>query len=247
MEVFTYSNSAELCENLARYSDTAILSFSCGKDSVAAWLQMRKYFKRIIPVYFYDVPHLSFVDEALEYYENFFDTHIYRFPQPAFIKRTLDGIYMNLEQHELALKMNEGIGFTKDYSKDMIIEAVRESMKVSDDTYHATGIRATDSPTRRMNIKKNGAVHHAQKLFYPVYDWKTEDIVREFDASGVKLPKDYEYIGCTFDGEGYKFLKGLKEHSPEDYERIIKWFGCGEVEVARYEGASAVNHYVRGE
>lgn len=42
-----YHSSAELCQQMAQECDTAILAFSTGKDSIAAWLQMRKYFKRI--------------------------------------------------------------------------------------------------------------------------------------------------------------------------------------------------------
>ena len=63
-----YNTSAELCDQMARECDTAILAFSTGKDSIAAWLQMRRYFKRIIPYYCYSVPGLEFVEKSLCYY-----------------------------------------------------------------------------------------------------------------------------------------------------------------------------------
>lgn len=70
-ERIEYTNSAELCERMAQECDTAIIAFSTGKDSIAAWLQMRRYFKRIVPYYCYSVPNLGFVERSLAYYEDF--------------------------------------------------------------------------------------------------------------------------------------------------------------------------------
>ena len=45
------SSGESLCRTMAEECDTAILAFSTGKDSIAAWLQLRKYFKHIVPYY----------------------------------------------------------------------------------------------------------------------------------------------------------------------------------------------------
>ena len=58
-----YSSSDELCEKMAKECDTCLLAFSLGKDSVASWLQCRKYFKHVIPFYKYNIPNLEFVEE----------------------------------------------------------------------------------------------------------------------------------------------------------------------------------------
>ena len=76
---------------MAQECDTAILAFSTGKDSIAAWLQMRRYFKRIVPYYCYSVPNLGFVERSLAYYEDFFGTHIYRLPHRS-LYRCLRGL-----------------------------------------------------------------------------------------------------------------------------------------------------------
>lgn len=55
--------------------DTILLSFSGGKDSIAMWLYLREHFE-IIPYFLYWVPGLSFVEESMAYYEDFFDTEI---------------------------------------------------------------------------------------------------------------------------------------------------------------------------
>ena len=97
-ERLSYTTSAELCEQMARECDTAILAFSCGKDSIAAWLQMRKYFKHIVPYYCYIVPGLEFVEKSLSYYEDFFGCHIYRLPHRS-LYRFLRGMVFQSPPH----------------------------------------------------------------------------------------------------------------------------------------------------
>ena len=59
-----------LCKEIANKSKgVCFLGFSHGKDSVLAFLQLSRYFKRIIPFHCASVPHLKFVDAILDYYE----------------------------------------------------------------------------------------------------------------------------------------------------------------------------------
>lgn len=62
-----------------------LLSFSCGKDSLAMWLWLRETKQvEIIPYFLYWVPGLSFVERALDYYEQVFGQRITRLPHPLF-------------------------------------------------------------------------------------------------------------------------------------------------------------------
>jgi len=74
-----FKNSDALNRYMRERSDTVILSFSNGKDSIAAWLVLRKYFPKIIPFYLYLIPDLEFVESGLTYYEDFFQTKILRY------------------------------------------------------------------------------------------------------------------------------------------------------------------------
>lgn len=225
-----YSTSEELCEQMAAECDTAIVAFSTGKDSIAAWLQMRKYFKRIIPYYCYIVPGLSFVEESLRYYEDFFGCHIYRLPHRS-MSRLLRAMVFQAPPHVTKIEALELPG--DEYDDGMIGELVRDCAGLPDGAYVGTGVRMADSPMRRIGIKTHGAINHNQKRFYPVYDWKKADLLREFDKSGVKLPIDYKLFGRTFDGIDYRFLKPIKEHYPEDYEKILTWYPLAELELYR--------------
>lgn len=229
-EKLSYNNSDELCAQMAQECDTAILAFSTGKDSIAAWLQMRKYFKRIIPYYCYAVPNLGFVERSLKYYEDFFKTHIYRIPHRSMC-RFMNGLVFQPPNHVTKI---EEMGFPGDeYDDAMIGEIIRDAAQLPDGVYVGTGVRMADSPMRRVGIKTHGAINHNAKRFYPVYDWKKADLLQTLDEAGVRLPIDYKLFGRTFDGLDYRFLKPIKEHFPEDYERIITWYPLAELELYR--------------
>ena len=233
-----YTNSAELCAQMAAECDTAILAFSTGKDSIAAWLQMRKYFKRIVPYYCYCVPGLQFVEDSLRYYEDFFGTRIYRLPHRSLF-RWLRG-YVDQPPRRALVIERANLPGDDDYNDDVIGDMIRNCAGLPDAAYVGTGVRMADSPYRRIGIKTHGAVNHNAKRFYPVYDWVKADMIREIDAAGVKLPVDYRMFGRTFDGLDYRFLKPLKEWYPEDYQRVLDWFPFAELEIARRDGFDAI-------
>ena len=221
-----YHSSAELCEQMAKECDTCILAFSTGKDSIAAWLQLRKYFQRIVPYYCYSIPGLSFVEESLRYYEVFFGCHIYRLPHRSFY-RWLRGMVFQSPERVTKIEALDIPGEEYDDVRDL------EGLPPA--AYVATGVRMADSPMRRIGLTTHGCINHNQKRFYPVYDWKKADLLREIDNAGVKLPVDYRMFGRTFDGLDYRFLAPIKENYPEDYRKILSWFPLADLEIRRRE------------
>lgn len=227
-----YSSSAELCEKMAAECDSAILSFSTGKDSIASWLQMRKYFKRIIPYYTYYIPGLQFVEDSLKYYEDFFGCHIYRLPHPSFMRWLTQEIFVapdrvNLYEIDYSIDLDT-------WTQEVIRDIIRELCDLPDAAYCGVGIRAADSLSRRTNIAVQGCINHNKKMFYPVYDWLKADMLKAFYESGVKLPVDYRMFGRTFDGLLHQYLAPLKEWFPDDYKKVLDWFPLAELEFARY-------------
>lgn len=91
-----WSREALMEETRKRTGENILLAFSRGKDSIAAWIALQEsgLFKNIIPVYLYPVPDLKFDTESLKYFEDVFQTHIYRLPHPSFYRM----MYKNLFQ-----------------------------------------------------------------------------------------------------------------------------------------------------
>ena len=237
-----FSSSDELCEYMCDLSGgNTLLAFSTGKDSIVCWLKLRRYFKNIVPYYLYCVPGgpLSFTETALQYYEDFFGTRIIRLPHPAMYYFWNNAVFQAPENLRILENAN-----LYDFTYEDINELVRHTGENLEMAYQATGVRSADSIVRRQAMLRYGQVNHNQKRYYPVYDYKKEDMVRELDEANIALPIDYEWFGRSFDGIDYRFTSIIKEKSPEDYDRICAAYPMVELDILRqqyrrefYEGA----------
>ena len=219
----------EVIQVMQDRTDTVMLAFSCGKDSIAAWLKIKDKFDRIIPYYMYLIPGLSFVDEALAYYEQVFNCHIMRVPHPS-LYRMLNALVFQPPER---CRMIEAAQLP-DFDYDTVNELIRKELKLSKDVFVASGVRAADSPQRRSAINQYGPINWNRRYFYPVWDMRKDELIDLLVHSGVKLPVDYDLFGRSFDGLDYRFIAPLREHRPKDYATILEWFPLIELELLRY-------------
>lgn len=219
-----------LYEEVRRYTgDHVVLSFSLGKDSIGAWLALKDHFN-VVPVYQYLIPGLSFVEEALSYFEERMGRHIYRYPHPS-LYRMLNGLVF---QPPDRCRIIEAAGL-QEYGYDDLRQWVCEAEGLPARTYSAIGVRAVDSPYRWMALKKHGPITHSESKWYPVWDWRKDKLLREIERARIKLPEDYKLFGRSFDGIDLRFLYPIKQHRPADYQKILDWFPLADLEVYRYE------------
>lgn len=226
-----FENSEQLNRWVAERQDgTTLLAFSCGKDSIAAWLEMKKYFHTIVPVYHYLVPGLEFVERSLAYYEDFFETRIIRMPSPSLYRLLNAFAFQAPENLHIIDKFD-----LPDFTTENINDAVRADLGLNSEIMCANGVRAVDSPHRWLAVKTHGPVNLKKKSYMSVFDWRIKRLRDELEAAGVKLPVDYQMFGRSFDGIDYRFLAPIKEHFPDDYERILHFFPLAELELKRAE------------
>lgn len=233
-----FPNSEALCEAIAAASNgEALLAFSRGKDAVACWLHMRKYFKRIVPVFRYSIPGgpLGFEERSLRYFEDFFETKIYRVPHPT-LKRWVENLMFQAPENCAIVEQMDLPAWDYQTANDH----VRKDSGC--DAYVANGTRAVDSPMRWQSIKAHGSCNHKTREFYAVFDWRLDRLVAEITTAGVRLPIDYHLWGRTFDGLDYRFLAPLKERFPDDFERVLKWFPLADLELFRHKMLTGVAH-----
>ncbi len=224
--------SEKLLKELSLQSDTCLLGFSRGKDSIASWIQLKKHFKTIIPYYLKIIPdEMSFETESLAYYEEIFKTKIVRLVSPSFYRMISQQILQIPEN----LPIIDSYGKIKKITYQDIQSFVKQKNNLSGSILTAIGVTENDSYTRRMHIRKNGPVNHNKGEFYPIYDFTKTEILQLIDHSRIKLPKDYNLWGKTFDGLDYRFTKPLKKAFPEDYEKLKLYFPLLDVEMIRYE------------
>lgn len=224
------NDSVELCKKVAETSPKAICSFSMGKDSIGAAIQMRRYFSGVDYVFLYMVPDLEFQEIALQYYEAKFSAKIKRMPNPSIYRQLNSLMYQHPGNVDAIFDANLYEG---DY--DEVFSASKIDLKLPESSFVGVGVRSADSMARRTSIKATGGINLKRKQFFPVHDWNMAKLVSEIKQSGIKLPVDYKIWGRTFDGFDHRFLKPLKDNFPRDFEKIMDFFPLINIELKRYE------------
>ncbi len=215
----SFPNSEELIDYIRSQTDTVFLSWSNGKDCLAAYLAIRDKFPAIIPFHLYLIPDLEFVEQSLTYYESIFGCRIHRLPHPS--------LYRWLRNHTFQAPENWAIvehSSLQNFTYDACVQYLIEDYGYPKTAWTATGVRAIDSPTRLASIRKHGAYNEKRQTFFPVWDWRKQRLIDEITASGIKLPVDYHLFGRSFDGIDRRFIEPIKKHFPRDYERIKEFF-----------------------
>lgn len=221
---------AQVIQKIRAECDHTMIAFSTGKDAIAAWLAIREAFDAVHPYYLYLVPGLEFVDESLDYYERFFGRKIKRLPHPS-LHRWLNTYTFQAPER---LRVIEQAGLPMHTYTD-IRKVMIEDCGLSDGCMVADGVRAADSPMRRIAIKTHGPISINQGRYHPVWDWLKADLIACFRRHNVKLPIDYRLFGRSFDGLDLRFLLPIKKHLPRDYAKILEWFPLADLEVYRWE------------
>lgn len=102
-EVFQTGN--EVVKELAKTGKPILLAFSCGKDSLAAWIKLRGQVD-VVPVYRYLIPGLEFVADAIVYYERAFQTTIRQVSHDSLF-RWLNNLVFQSPERCLAIEDSE--------------------------------------------------------------------------------------------------------------------------------------------
>jgi hypothetical protein len=233
---FAFTRQQVMEEIAALSGGRCLLAFSRGKDSIAAWLELREsgLFPEIVPFPLDGCPGMSFVEDSLKYFEDWFQTRIIRLPHISFYRQIGAALFQTPDR----LGIIRRLGWDKctRFTYDDVRRWLAEDLGWDEATaWTATGVRATDSPRRRIHIVKCRARNHSSKQFYPIFDYRKADVMAAIERHGIKLPIDYELFGRSFDGVDYRFAGPLRKHRPKDFERLRFWFPLVDLEILRHE------------
>jgi len=233
LPTFTTPETDALCRDIAKRSKgVAFLGFSRGKDSLCAWLQLRKYFTRIIPFTCNSIPNMKFVTKTLDYYEYEFQTHILRLMGEDLPMALSRYIYQDdiLECDWIDENME-----VDDYSKLDILEFLRYKYNLPK-AWCAFGISANDSIDRLIYCRKTGGKSEDHRTFYPCWNWPRAELINAIKESGLKLSSEYKYVKRSMGGvPSATYNKVLMEHYPDDWKTLQKWYPLAYVKNLREE------------
>lgn len=204
----------------ARVTDSVIVGFSGGKDSIVTLDLCFKYFKRVVPFFMYLVPNLEFQEQMLRRYEDKYNTEIIRLPHfevSEFLK------YGSFTQMNWSIDV-VGINDTYEY--------LRQRTGIH---WIAAGERCADSIVRNAMIKKSGSIDYKRGRFYPLAYWKKQEVLEYIKFKKLYLSPEQKQIGFSFRSLAGCELSIIKQMFPADYEKILKVYPFAGAAVERYE------------
>ena len=220
--------SSQLRQQLATEGKPVLLAFSRGKDSIAAWLALRDAGVEVIPYHLYLIPGLRFVEDSLDYYEDWFGCQILNLPHPSLYRWLAHAMFQPPERVRVLEAARIAVPGYADVNS-----LIKDHHGLPADTWTCNGVRAADSPNRRTSLVTHGPVNLTTRTQKVVWDWRKQHVMDAIYAAKIKLPPDYEWFGRSFDGLDRRFLAPLQAYAPDDYARILEWFPLAELELLR--------------
>lgn len=184
----------------AKLTDSVIVGFSGGKDSLVTLDLCARYFKNVAAYFLYTVPRLSFQERCLRTYEEKYNIEIIRLPNTDVSERLKKGIFTTADENVPIIRYQDIYNYLRDKTGMYWI---------------AGGERASDSIERNAMLKKVGSTDFDMGRFYPVAYWKEKEIINYIKVH--KLP----YFDMR---EGFlpEQLYEIKEFFPDDWERLLR-------------------------
>lgn len=206
-----------------------VVSFSGGKDCMAAWIALREANVKVVGALFLQlIPGLTFVDEHIARCEQWFGMPIKKLIHPSTVRMLREGVFQPPERYDLARSF-------ANWNNDHVDKWVQAEWPGA---LCALGCRVHDSLVRRAAVVRfNAQLNTKRRTTWPIYDWTTGQCVEAIERAGMRLPVDYRMFGRTFDGIHWQYLDPIRKHYPNDYRKIAEWFPLIEAEFTRRERA----------
>lgn len=204
----------------SKITDSVIVGFSGGKDSIVTLDLCMRYFKNCVPFFMYLVPELEFQEKMLRYYENRYDTEIIRIPHFECSNFLKYGCFTAMDWDVDIVGVNDTYAYLRELTG-----------------YHwiSAGERCADSIVRNAMIKKSGSVDYKRGRFYPLAYWKKAEILQYIKQKKLYLTKEQREIGFSFRSLAGNELAVIKELYPVDYEKILKVYPFAGAGIKRFE------------
>lgn len=199
-------------------TNSVLVGFSGGKDSVACLDLCFKYFDYVQPFFMYVVPSLEFQEVTLRYYEKKYNTEIIRVPHFMLSDFLRYGTYRLPDMEVPMVKTVELYNYLREKTGIYWISA---------------GERIADSMVRRAMIKESSSIDRKRGRFYPIAYWNVNQVRSYNKQNRLPLSLENKSLGYSFRSLMAKELIEIKRLFPQDYEKIKDMFPLVDVELSR--------------
>jgi len=207
-------------QTAAALTDSVIVGFSGGKDSVVTLDLCTRYFRRVGVYFLYYVPDLSFQERVLRWAERRYGVEIYRLPH-----------------WELAQFLQQGTWRPVDLDVPVIeVADLYQHLRAHFNMHWiAGGERIADSIWRRAMIKQSGTIDLKRGRIYPVAHFTKAHILAYIKSHRLHVSEESRVLGFSFRSLLPDDMRQIRQHYPEDFARIKAMFPLVEVGIQHSE------------
>lgn len=207
-------------KTMSKITDSVIIGFSGGKESVVLMDLCCKYFKKVYPYFLYIHPNLNFQNKIFRWYENKYNVEIIKLP------------HMDLSNFFHWGSFRDGY-----YEYPLIdINDIYNYLRLKYNTWWiARGERMDDSLWRRGMIHNSSSIDQKRGRFYPLAMWKKKECLDYIKFHNLYYSRDQREGLGSFGSLHGQNLYVLRQYYPDDYERILQLYPFAGASVKHYE------------
>ncbi|GAB1462278.1 phosphoadenosine phosphosulfate reductase domain-containing protein [Pedobacter sp.] len=220
--MFPAHHTKEVLDSIGQKTDTVILFYSSGKDSIALLDMLAKRFKKVVVVLMYFVKGLEHIERFISFSEkNYKNIEVIQVPHWCLTHIQKNGLFCSPNPKIKTLKLAD------------VISSVRLRTGID---YVVLGMKQADNMNRRIMLRghENEAIS-STNLVYPLSKWKDSEVLRYLKNN--KLPQPVQYGNKRSNGAGFDidvFLY-LQKHYPNDLRMILDKYPLSEKLLFDYE------------
>ena len=207
-------------KTMSKVTDSVIVGFSTGKESIVTLDLCFKYFKRVQPYFLYSVPNVSFQERTLNWYEKKYGCEVIRLPGTAVCEFFHYGSFRRGDPTFPIVSIGD----------------IHKYLRIKTGIWWvACGERIDDSIQRRAMILNSGTIDPRGGRFYPVARWKKSEIYDYIKHEKLYLGADSKMLGHSIRMLHPDGLMFLKEHYPQDLQKLLRLYPFAEASIKREE------------
>jgi phosphoadenosine phosphosulfate reductase len=201
-----------------------IVSFSGGRDSLVTLDLCCQHFERVTGFFMYLVRGLGFQERYLSFCERRYGVAIHRVPHWA-----LSDMYRGSALRHPTVRSRRVRRLTLQHVDTYV-------RKLTGMEWIACGEKAQDSLERNAQIRRYNGVNPVRRRFYPIGFWPHNLVSSYIEHHHLPLSGEYGAgLPFSFGRLWHEELLAIRQHYPEDYERICQAFPLVPAQVMRYE------------
>ena len=204
----------------AQISDSCIVAYSGGKDSLVVMDMCVKSFKTVVPFFMYFIPDLDCINQQLAYCKTKWGLDVMMYPHWLLFKCLKSGAFC--DEH-----------FSKDDMPEPSLLDIYSWVRAETGIHWlATGAKKSDSIWRRRCYF--ASTKHWDWAVYPLKEWNKFDVFSYLEANDIPVP-DSSGKSATGVDLSTPSLLWLHDKHPNDYQKLLRYFPYAEAVIKRRE------------